>query len=274
MKDKFYKFYERVGRYYPEDKIVYSTLSGLIRKKWIANKLKNMGGGNLLDCGCNVGRLSSSWKRGPVFGIDISFAVLKKGKKLFPGLNFIQADLREIGCLKPDSFDNVIACEVLEHLDMPRKFLKGLYPLMKKGGLLLITTPNYTFQPPKLVSLGMMRTFGIVGGTQDEKYLHTAYRPEELAELAQDAGFAVIEKGSFEFELKGWLKLITIIESLFFKISESLFPNSKLNFLFYRFIRGLEIDLFSIFDTFGFSGLLKKIFKQGRRSYILARKEL
>ena len=272
MKDRFTKFYENVGKYYPEDEIVYSTLSGLIRKKWIIQKLKKMNKGSLLDCGCNVGRLSSTWSKGPAFGIDISYDVLKRGKELYPGLNLIQADLRELNFLKANSFDNAIACEVLEHLEAPLQFLKGLYPLLKPGGLLLITTPNYTLRQPKFVSIGIMRAFGIDKGVDGERYLHTAYQPDELAQLVKRAGFSVVEKGSFEFELRGWLKPITLLEKIFFNLSKKFFPASKLNPLFYQFLRRTEINLFVILDTFGLSRLLKKIFKQGRRSYILVKK--
>ena len=195
MKDRFTKFYEKVGKYYPEDEIVYSTLSGLMRKKWILQKLEKMNKGSLLDCGCNAGRLTSTWRKGPAFGIDISYDVLKKGKELYPDLNFIQADLRELNFLKANSFDNAIACEVLEHLESPLQFLKGLYPLLKPGGLLLITTPNYTLQQPKFVSIGIMRTFGIDKGIEGERYLHTAYQPDELVQLVKRAGFQWLKRG-------------------------------------------------------------------------------
>jgi hypothetical protein len=39
-----------------------------------------------------------------------------------------------------------------------------------------------------------------------------------------------------------------------------------------RFIERLKINLFFILETFAFSKLLKKFFKEGRRSYIVAKK--
>lgn len=272
MKDRYRKFYECVGKNYPEDKIVYSTISGVLRKKWILAKLKTMPAGNLLDCGCNVGRLSSDWKKGTVFGVDISFSVLQRGIKIFPKTNFIQGDLREIAFLKSRSIDNAIACEVLEHLDKPLDFLKGLYRVMKKQGTVLITVPSYTYSPPRCVSLGIMRSFGVCEGTEGTLLLHTAYKPDELAKLASQTGFQITEKGSFEIELRGWLKPLTTIENAFGLLSENFFPNSRINYLFERCINCLKINLFYILDTFAFSKLLKRIFKEGRRSYILARK--
>ncbi len=43
--------------------------------------------------------------------------------------------------LKPNSFDCIIASEVIEHIVEPKKFIENLIPLLKKGGVLLISTP-------------------------------------------------------------------------------------------------------------------------------------
>ncbi len=275
MKDRYRKFYERVGRFYPEDAITYSTLSGLLRKKWILSKIQEMPPGNLLDCGCNVGRLSARWHKGNAFGIDISFAVLQRGKDLFPEVHFIHGDLRNIAFIKSQSIDNAIACEVVEHLDKPLDFLNGLYKIMKQGGLILITTPCYTYVRPKNIPLGVLKSFGVHEGTEaecDNLYLHTAYKPEELGKLAKQAGFEVVEDGYFEFELRGWLKPLAILANIFEFISARYFPYSKLNQLFTYYIERLKINLFLILETFSLSEFLKSLFKEGKRAYIIVRR--
>jgi len=275
MKDRYQKFYEDVGKCYPEDKITYSTLSGLLRKKWILSRIQEMPSGNLLDCGCNVGRLSASWHKGNVFGVDISFAVLKKGKRLFPQVNFIHGDLRNIAFIKSQSINNAIACEVVEHLDKPLDFLNGLYSIMKQGGLILITTPCYTYVRPQHVALGVLRSFGVHEGTEaehDNLYLHTAYKPEELGKMVKHVGFEVVEDGCFEFELRGWLKPLTILVGIFQFISTRHFPDSRLNQLFTCHVERFKINLFLLLETFSFSKLLKFLFKEGKRAYVLARK--
>ena len=275
MKDRYQRFYECVGKFYPEDEITYSTLSGLLRKKWILSRIQEMPPGNLLDCGCNLGRLSAQWHKGSIFGIDISFTVLQRGQNTFPKINFIQGDLRNMTFVKSRSIDNAIACEVVEHLDKPLDFLRGLYKLMKEGSLALITTPCYTYIRPQHISLGVMRSFGIHRGTDTKRsnlYLHTAYKPEELGKMAKQAGFEVVEKGYFEFEMRGWLKPLTIVVNTFEFISVRYFPYSKLNYLFTRFVEHLKINLFLILETFCFSKLLKHLFREGRRSYIVMKK--
>jgi 2-polyprenyl-3-methyl-5-hydroxy-6-metoxy-1,4-benzoquinol methylase len=270
MADRFRIFYEVLGEKYPEEEFVYRTLSGQIRKKWIMHKLETLPPGNLVDCGCNSGLLSRNWRRGEVFGVDLSYAVLHRGKATAPRTIFVQADLRDLGIFKQGSFDNAMACEVVEHLDQPGKFFRYIHHAMKKGGHILVTTPNYTRNRPKKVELGIIRSFGITTGTSDSTYLHTAYRPDELARMAREAGFTVIEQGSFEHELRGWLKPLTIMETAFTLLSERFFASSRFKLLFHTLINRMELNAFTVLDTFLLARVVRRIFKQGRRSYILA----
>lgn len=272
MRDRFRAFYESLGERYPEDYLVYRTLSGLIRKKWILKKLQTLPKGNLLDCGCNIGTLSKNWRRGDIFGVDLSYSVLKRGKDNAPRTVFIQADLRDLSMFKPESFHNAMACEVVEHLDQPGAFFEHLYHAIRKGGHVLITTPNFSHRRPDYVGLGILRSFGVTTGTSDENYLHTAYHPDELAKMAQAAGFTVIERGSFEHELRGWLKPLTVIQETFNTLSRKFFPSSRLIQLFQGSIKRIEINAFAVMDTLSLPQVLKRIFRQGRRSYIVATK--
>lgn len=272
MKDKFRKFYEMVGKKYPEDKLIYSSISGILRKKWIQHKLNDFPSGNLLDCGCNTGRLSADWEKGMIIGIDISHEVLKKGKTLFSHINFIQADLRELDFLKPGAIDNAIVCEVLEHLDQPIVFLRGLFQALRLNGMLLITVPNYTRTRVTLIPLGIMRSFGITTGTHGRLMLHHTYKPDELAGLVKNAGFSILEKGSFEIELRLWQKPLTYLERIYTMLSEKYFPASKLNILFYRMLEHIKVFLYNIMELCSIPVLIKKIFREGRRSYVVATK--
>lgn len=272
MQNQFREFYESVGSYYPEDDIVYKTLSGRLRKKWVEKKLQSMPAGNLLDCGCNIGTLSKKWRRGPIFGVDVSYAVLKRGKCVTPRTCFIQADLRDLTMLRENSIDNAMACEVIEHLDRPVAFLKHLYRVMKIGGHVLITAPNFTKSRPQLVPLGIMRSFGVTKGTDHDLYLHTAYKPHELTVMSQDAGFTVIEQGSFEHELRGWLKPLTIMQQLLDSVAKRAFKESRMNYLMKHFIDLMEMNLFIILNSFGLGWILCKVFTEGRRSYVLVTK--
>lgn len=272
MKDRFREFYESVAKKYPEDRIIYQTLSGHLRKKWITSKLQEFPEGSLLDCGCNIGTLSRYWRKGSVFGIDIAYAVLEQGRKLSPDTNFLQVDLRDMSMFHDESINNAMACEVIEHLDKTDSFFENLYRAMKNGGHVLVTSPNFTSSRPEKIPLGILRSFGVNQGTEGDKYLHTAYRPHELAEMAERVGYRVLEQGSFEFELRGWMKPITVLRLFLNTITMARLQKSRMYYLIERSYNKLEIDLFFILDTFNFGCLLKKLFKEGRRSYIVAKK--
>ncbi|MDH4211717.1 MAG: class I SAM-dependent methyltransferase [candidate division WOR-3 bacterium] len=272
MDDQYRKFYESVAEKYPEDSIVYRTLSGYLRKKWIMNKLRDFPQGSLLDCGCNVGTLSRNWQKGIVFGVDIAHAVLKKGKALSPQTNFVQADLCDMRMFKTESVDSAMVCEVVEHLVTADRFFENLYRTMKKGGLVLVTSPNFTSSRPHRIPLGILRSFGVNQGTEGKHYLHTAYKPAELAAMAQRAGYTVLEQGSFEIELRGWLKPITILRQFLNKVSMHLAPASRMPQLLEHGFNRIELNIFYALDTFNFGLLLRKIFSEGRRSYIVAKK--
>ncbi|HEX7319162.1 MAG TPA: methyltransferase domain-containing protein [bacterium] len=274
MSDKYGSFYEMAGRYYPEDEITYSSLSGIIRKKWVLNKINTMPAGCLLDCGCNIGRLGSHWERGAIFGVDISLSLLRVGKRAFPLVNFVNGDARNLDFLKPMTMDSAIVIEVIEHLDRPREFLKGLYKAMKHGGEVLVTCPGYSRTRPKYLELGIVRSFGIRKGPDGtgDRYLHTAYKPGELASMAKQAGFAVKESGGFEHEMRVWNRLLVMLSNMAAFLGTKLFPYSKLNYLLLRAIHKLELNIFQALDVFGFSRFLRILFKEGRRTYVLLQK--
>jgi SAM-dependent methyltransferase len=272
MPDKYRSFYELAGRQYPEDELTYSSLSGIIRRKWVQARIRGLPAGNLLDCGCNTGRLAADWRRGQVFGVDIALGALRRGRGMFPRVHFIQGDLRRFDFIKDNSIDNAVVIEVLEHLEDPRDFLKGLFRALKNGGRVLVTTPGYVKVRPRELNLGILKSYGIDAAPDGDRYHHTAYKPSELAARLSDAGFKVLGQGSFEHELRGWVKPLVVLGNLIDRISGQWFPRSRLNILIARILRRLEVDLFYILDTFGFSGFLRKLFGEGRRTFVLAGK--
>lgn len=272
--DRYRVFYESAGRLYPEDEITYSSLGGNVRKKWVIEKMRRMPPGRLLDCGCNVGRLGSFWEKGSACGFDIAFSVLRRGKTLFPRVLFVNGDARNPGFIRSRSIDSAIAIEVVEHLDRPEDFLRGLNDLLKSGGQALITCPGYTRARPRYLKLGIVKSFGVDRGPEGtDAYLHTAYRPEELAAMAVKAGFSIIEAGSFEHETRFWNKPLVMLANYAGGFGAVFFPRSRLNSLLLKALHRLEQDLFLALDLFGFSKLLRSFLKHGRRTYVLLQKK-
>ena len=59
-----------------------------------------------------------------------------------PGVSFVQADAQAIA-LAGDSMDTVICCETIEHVPDPRAAVHELARVLRPGGRLFLTTPNY-----------------------------------------------------------------------------------------------------------------------------------
>lgn len=102
------------------------------------------GANKVLDLGCGEGtRLNlvlTEKQQGT--GVDISSTAIKLGRKHYPRIDFIKADLEKIP-LENGSFDIVYSAYVLEHLSEPEQVLKEAMRLMKKNGFLILIAPNY-----------------------------------------------------------------------------------------------------------------------------------
>ena len=134
-------FYEELGEKYPEEGIVYNTLSGVLRKEFITSKLLSMRS-SLLDIGCGAGVYCKVYGNEGYIGIDISASIIKRTKKMFPDDNFVVCDAQNI-CIRDNSMDNVLCSEVLEHLPDPIKCLKEICRALRTGRILLVTVPNF-----------------------------------------------------------------------------------------------------------------------------------
>lgn len=96
----------------------------------------------LIDVGCGIGYfLEVAKKRGwEVYGTEFTEEAVniceKKGASM------------QLGVLNPsnyeaESFDVVCSFEVIEHINNPREELDNFHKLLRKGGLVYCTTPNF-----------------------------------------------------------------------------------------------------------------------------------
>jgi len=107
----------------------------------------NFNGGNILDAGMGGGSLLFSLAKlgGNCFGIDKSRLFVKyvKEKAKNEGFENIKVTSGELGKLpyKSGFFDMIVCGEVVEHInDVPAA--KEFARTLKKGGVLVLTTPN------------------------------------------------------------------------------------------------------------------------------------
>jgi SAM-dependent methyltransferase len=98
--------------------------------------------GRILEVGCGAGHfLSSATAAGfEAWGTEISTSGLARLKER--GCHVLGGPLVELG-LPADHFDSVVLFEVLEHVEDPGSYLAESRRVLRKGGLLLLTTPNF-----------------------------------------------------------------------------------------------------------------------------------
>lgn len=99
--------------------------------------------GRLLDVGCGVGHFlcvarENQWH---VTGVEVSKGACEIAQEIF-GLNIFLGELPALN-FKSESFDAVTMLESIEHIEKPGLYLKEIYKLLRKGGLLVISTPNF-----------------------------------------------------------------------------------------------------------------------------------
>lgn len=95
----------------------------------------------VLDAGCGTGELSSLLREftGLVVSFDFSRqSVIRTAKKADMT---ILADINDIP-FASESFDIVISCEVIEHLESPIHAIEELIRVCRTEGIICITTPN------------------------------------------------------------------------------------------------------------------------------------
>ncbi len=105
-------------------------------REWIDGR-----GLEILDLGCRDGALSTAYLDGNhVVGVDVDRAALARAEER--GLETAWADVDESLPFPAESFDVVVAAEVLEHLRLPERALGEAMRVLRPGGLLVGSVPN------------------------------------------------------------------------------------------------------------------------------------
>lgn len=175
------------------------------------------GGGRLLDFGCGWSNyLAAARAVGfDALGIEVDPAKIEFARR--HGLNAVQGDLLD-RTLPADSFDAVIAQQVFEHLYDPVPHLEELRRVMKPGGVLFLSVPNYGSIEAKVqgVKWDMMSPVGHV------RY----FTRRTLAKFLVDHGFEIVRKRYLRRFERGFLKNVAYHGIVFLENELSFYPHS------------------------------------------------
>lgn len=191
----------------------------------------------VLEIGCGEGTMLKFFKKMNwiVHGIERDNILRNKSLNIYS---------KRITSYKQKSFDLILMYNSLEHIKKPFKYLKEIINKLKKGGLIIITVPNYSSYQYKFgladwVHLDCPRHLNIFS----KKTFYNLFKNDKNVNIHK------ISSCAFELELYGWYQ--TIENKLFYEQNKSHkilmnFNNSKLSlfFVFVRFFLFLPLTFF------------------------------
>ncbi len=149
---------------------------------------------NVLDLGTADGLMLSKIKdqfpKSNCLGIEYSQSLIKTNQD--KRIKIIQGNVLNLPFKKP-KFEVIIAAAVIEHLNQPQKLIKESQKVLKKNGILILTTPDPFWE----------KTATLVGHLKEERHYSTI-NLSELAKILENQGFQILEKKKFMFSPIGF----------------------------------------------------------------------
>jgi SAM-dependent methyltransferase len=188
-----------------------------VQRFWHRNKLTLIrrlmplaGGAVLVDIGCGSGNLTFEGGRSArlAVGLDASRPSLRfcAGRSAGTRCTFAGAYVEALplvdGCA-----DAALLVEVVEHLEAPEGALAEVLRVLRPGGQLLVTTPNYAFPSLWPALEWFVDHSGRVPRMAGEQHVRK-FRPETLEALLQACGFHVQRLGTF-YHLSPFLAVLS-----------------------------------------------------------------
>jgi 2-polyprenyl-3-methyl-5-hydroxy-6-metoxy-1,4-benzoquinol methylase len=99
-------------------------------------------GGKLLDYGAGTGELTQRILEMKRFESVSAADIMPVPEGLAGKAEWIEMDLNSPLPLAGETFDVIVAAEVIEHLENPRFVVRELFRMLKPGGVAVISTPN------------------------------------------------------------------------------------------------------------------------------------
>ncbi len=136
--------------------------------------------GRLLDAGCGIGYfLEVAKERGwEVYGTEYTDEAVRMCQE--KGINMHKGTLDPAN-YDPESFDIITSFEVIEHINNPLEELHNFNQILRPGGLVYVTTPNFN----SLLRYRLKSAYNVICYPEHLSY----YTPKTLKSVFSKSGF-------------------------------------------------------------------------------------
>ncbi|PHR49834.1 MAG: hypothetical protein COA32_01485 [Fluviicola sp.] len=134
----------------------------------------------ILDVGCGIGYfLEVAKERGwEIYGTEFTDKAVdiceRKGIKM-------QKGVLAVDNYKAEEFDVITSFEVIEHINNPIEELNHFYQLLRKGGLVYVTTPNFN----SVLRYRLKENYNVIAYPEHLSY----YTPKTIKKVFETTGF-------------------------------------------------------------------------------------
>lgn len=192
------------NRYTLLRKLFYNLLDLLLLRAWhIKSELKHWSAGkknaSILDAGSGFGQyvysMSKLSKKYQITAVDVKEEQVADCNAFFGKLgesnriSFEVADLTQYQ--KPEQFDLILTVDVMEHIEEDRQVFTNFLASMKKGGMLLISTPSDQGGSDAHHDHDHDHEEGIQGFI--DEHVRDGYNIGDIEEKLKTAGFSKVE---------------------------------------------------------------------------------
>jgi 2-polyprenyl-3-methyl-5-hydroxy-6-metoxy-1,4-benzoquinol methylase len=173
----------------------------------------------VLDAGCAAGAMSIELANTDVQRVDaadfssvaLQFARNNAIKYGLEGkIQFIESKLEQLAQVDDNTYDVVVAADIIEHIVVPSVFIREMWRVCKPGGIILIETPNTLFRQhpwyPKIEALcrrlHLPESRNLFPGSSKHDwgdYHVSLLKWTELVQLLQKDNWQIVEESAF-----GW----------------------------------------------------------------------
>lgn len=217
---------------YNEDELYFETLSAWHNSGKFANRIHPMlrllrpflgKPTKALDAGCAAGAFAielAKYGVQSIDAIDFSSTALRISHqnaiqhRVADRIRFIESKLEQLNGIEDNSYDVIVAADVIEHIVEPAVFMREMWRVCKPGGVILIETPNMLFRRhPWYSKLNTIcrqlhlpestNRYPVNKSNNWERYHVSLFNWPDLVELMRSEHWSIVRESAFGW----WLQL-------------------------------------------------------------------